>query len=231
MLHEADPEEEEEEEEEEEADPEDDANAEDLKRFQDPDVFQECLEKKWMRFEKGSYLVELHNRGENVKRHQELPERSFWCTTEVMQELSHELIRKESPIPINQHPARFLNVISYRWLQPGHPDRSGHHLRIVVALVRKMVASREVWSKDEDGWKNGCFCEMVSYATDDVALFWDFLSLPQLPRNTAEQARFTAGLGFCNVLYGHTSTAVWLQTQMSDAQKGRLNKMIHLLCN
>ena len=203
-----------------EADPEDDANAEDLKKFQHPAVFQECLDKKWMRFEKGSYLLDVHDRGDNVVRHQELPEHSFWRMEEVMQELSHELGRKKSVAQLQYHPARFLNVISYRWLQPGHPDRSGHHLRIVVALVRKMVASREFWRLDKSRK------ELISYATDDVALFWDFLSLPQLPRDAAEQARFSAGLGFCNVLYGHASTAVWLQTQMSDGQKVILKTII-----
>ena len=97
--------------------------------------------------------------------------------------------------------------------QPGHPDRSGHHLRIVVALVRKMVASREYWREHMDA------PELSSCATNDVALFWDFLSLPQLQRNTAEQTRFTAGLGFCNVLYGHASTAVWLQTPNERCSK------------
>ena len=41
--------------------------------------------------------------------------------------------------------------------------------------------------------------------------------------------RFSAGLGFCNVLYGHASTAVWLQTQMSYGQNGFIkNDNMHM---
>merc|ERR1719330_1057663 len=54
----------------------------------------------------------------------------------------------------------------------------------------------------------------------DIAVFWDFGSLPQKPRSDDEDKRFREGLGSCDMLYGHEISNVWVQTRLPDGFKG-----------
>jgi len=93
----------------------------------------------------------------------------------------------------------FLFVLSYRWLQPGNPDPQGHHLTIVAHAANLAI-------KDFEG--------------NDIAIFWDFGSLPQKPRSTDDDHRFRAGLCSCDMLYGHRLSNVWVQTRLPEGFVG-----------
>ena len=59
----------------------------------------------------------------------------------------------------------FIVAMSYRWLEPGHPDRCRHHLQIVAKVLRQYM--RQVVSER---------CANLA----EFGLFWDFASLPQV---------------------------------------------------
>ena len=90
---------------------------------------------------------------------------------------------------------KFLFALSYRWLYPLHPDPHRHHLGLVCKILTLAM-------KD----------------CGDVALFWDFLSLPQRDddgkRTLDEERSFRDGLKASNIIYAHRLSVVLMQTQM-----------------
>jgi len=154
--------------------------AEECARFSSPEAFRDCLTKRWVCLLRGSFLVQLHDQGRFLDRHQDLPEDAFWGAEEAMDRLTSE-------------GNKFLYVLSYRWLQPGNPDPQGHHLKIVAHVAR---------------------CAIRIRSGRDIAVFWDFGSLPQKPRSAEEDNRFRKGLGSCDMLYGHRFSNIWMQTRL-----------------
>jgi len=85
-------------------------------------------------------------------------------------------------------------------LEPGPPDRQGHHLRVIANVLK---------------WYGNQQADGVTAA----ALFWDFPPLPQEPRTPEENNVFRRGLGSLNVIYGHNLTSIiqqmWLPAGFS----------------
>ena len=88
--------------------------------------------------------------------------------------------------------SKFLFVLSYRWLQQGHPDPHRHHLTLVCRVLSLAIE-----------------------AFDDVGLLWDFLSLCQPDdynfRTDQEKDSFDKGLKAANLLYAHRLSVVIIQ--------------------
>ena len=49
---------------------------------------------------------------------------------------------------------------------------------------------------------------------EDIAVFWDFGILPQVPRNDDEETGFRTGVQSCQMLYSHTLSNVWVQSRL-----------------
>ena len=64
--------------------------------------------------------------------------------------------------------APFIAALSYRWLEPGHPDRCRHHLQIVAKILRQFMQALA----EEKGYRPADL--------KDFGFFWDFASLPQV---------------------------------------------------
>ena len=99
--------------------------------------------------------------------------------------------------------------LSYRWLSKDNPDPDGFHLKIVAAVAR-------VYMHEERG-KSPLTNAFVAkgLGAPDFALFWDFASLFQQPREEPKQVElFKEGLKASNVWYGHESTVCWMQTEL-----------------
>ena len=93
-----------------------------------------------------------------MERRQELPEEAFWSPAEAL----HEIDERAKDI----EESKFLFVLSYRWLQSGHPDPQRHHLGIVCK-----------------------FLTLAMQEFDDVGLFWDFLSYARQMTTAIVQSR------------------------------------------
>jgi len=135
---------------------------------------------------KGSYLLQLLSCGEKVPWRQDIPVDGFWPAKEALSRIS----QSDGLSP-------FLLALSYRWLDPVHPDASCHHMKILSRAVHLAMN------------KLGC----------DIALFWDFCSLHQKDRTPEEKALFSQGLAAANLIYGHPRCCVLLQPALpSDFQ-------------
>lgn len=79
-------------------------------------------------------------------------------------------------------------VISHGWLAPGHPDPGSHRRKDIGAIDNKLH------------------------------LFWDFLSLFQMPRSPAEEDSFRIALASMHVVYAHNKWVVYrLMTMPAEA--------------
>lgn len=90
-------------------------------------------------------------------------------------------------------------VLSYPWLTKDHPDPFAFHARKVRGYLKKHIA----------------LCEMAA-TNNDCMTFWDFASLPQMPRTERESNLFKQGIKAINLLYGHRYTVVIQSTKMPE---------------
>ena len=152
--------------------------------YDTPRGFDTCLQQQFVKIVKASWLLKWQEGGNRVERRQELPEEAFWTPNAALKEIDKRAKHIET--------SKFLFVLSYRWLQSGHPDPYRHHLNIV--------------------------CKFLALATKefgDVGLFWDFLSLCQADddngRTEQEKDSFNKGLKAANLLYAHRLSVVVVQ--------------------
>ena len=152
--------------------------------YDTPRGFDTCLKQQFVKIVKASWLLKLQKGGNRVERRQELPEEAFWTPTAALKEIDERAKHIET--------SKFLFVLSYRWLQPGHPDPYRHHLNIV-----------------------GKFLALATEEFGDVGLFWDFLSLCHADddngRTEQEKDSFIKGLKAANLLYAHRLSVVVVQ--------------------
>ena len=162
----------------------DTAPEESTQDYDTPRGFDTCLNQQFVKIVKASWLLKWQEGGNRVERRQELPEEAFWTPTVALKEIDERAKHIET--------SKFLFVLSYRWLHPGHPDPYRHHLNIVCKFL--------ALAKDEFG---------------DVGLFWDFLSLCQADddngRTEQEKESFNKGLKAANLLYAHRLSVVVVQ--------------------
>ena len=134
--------------------------------YDTPRGFDTCLNQQFVKIVKASWLLKWQEGGNRVERRQELPQEAFWTPTVALKEIDERAKHIET--------SKFLFVLSYRWLHPGHPDPYRHHLNIVCKFL--------ALAKEEFG---------------DVGLFWDFLSLCQADddngRTEQEKESFNKG--------------------------------------
>ena len=97
--------------------------SEDSQDYNTSNGFNTCFKQQFVKIVKGSWLLTWHEKGYRVERRQELPDEAFWSPTEAL----HEIDERAKHIK----KSKFLFVLSYRWLQSGHPDPQRHHLGIV----------------------------------------------------------------------------------------------------
>ncbi|CAK0817346.1 unnamed protein product [Prorocentrum cordatum] len=74
----------------------------------------------------------------------------------------------------------------------GHPDRLGHHLRILAAVLKKRPTFIRTYRE-----------------LRDIAVFWGFADLYQGSTDDTQQCLLELGPGFANVIYGHSLVIVY----------------------
>ena len=101
-----------------------------------------------------------------------------------MQELARvpgALVPMEAAAQTLERGDRSVFVLSYGWLTRAEPDPYGHRVGALRRFFQRLASSRLL--------------------PEDAALFWDWCSLPQRPRDAAEDALMKAALGIMADLY------------------------------
>ena len=154
----------------------------------------------------GARITGLAESGDIIQKRQNVPPDAYWDAGGVMDNAEKEERRVQEgeysgshayPMRVGED-TRFLFAASYRWLEPSHPDKAGHHLRVISRVLQKYGGGKGKLA----------------------ALFWDFPCLPQEPRTTEEDDLFRRGLGFLNILYGHNLTTIIQQMWLPAGFEG-----------
>mmetsp|Transcript_29100 Transcript_29100/g.53048 ORF Transcript_29100/g.53048 Transcript_29100/m.53048 type:complete len:517 (+) Transcript_29100:114-1664(+) len=177
-----------------------------------------------VRLVRGEYLIELYERSEPVKRRQSLPEEAFVS----MKDLDNERLE--------------IVAVSYCWCEKEHPDRSCYHLPVVAKMVKAMMAGKHNPDFDNcsiDDSHGRCTLlrhlhqSGFRFGASSVAIFWDFMSLPQDDltkdppnrRTAKEEAIFKQALDSINAWYGSTHVTKLILTDLpADATRKSYHK-------
>ena len=111
----------------------------------------------------------------------------------------------------------FASGARSRWLRPEHPDPESFHLAIVVDVLRLYLgtAGQANWQgPSSDHSPLVAAFEGKGLGAPDCAIFWDFASLYQKPRDGKQDQLFTAGLKASNIWYGHATSVCWMQSEL-----------------
>jgi len=146
------------------------------------------------------YLVKLADEGGIVPRWQELPDVARITRANVWR------LRCAAE-------TYFLPVLalSYCWLDADHPDALGETLRRVKPFLEAMVK----YATKNSG----------KHAT--IGVMWDFVSLPQRPRDQTEEERFKCGLKRINEWYRHPYLSVLAVTNPLPTGKEYTNTRLY----
>jgi len=142
-------------------------------------------------FLKGRWLIGWAKTGKPLPRRQELPSGAAWDPSDLVTRM---VARGDVPIV----------AISYCWKEAWHPDPQAEQLQALAQLIEKRLAVQF-----PDGPKY-VRCTPMSH---DLAVFIDYCSYPQAPRNEAEVDLFKRGLKDVNLWYAHEATESWLMTE------------------
>jgi len=159
---------------------------------------------------KGSWLVALEARGGKLMRRQDLPAEAFFSAAELR-------VLVEA---LGDDYGLLFVTLSYRWLSKEHPDPNAFHLAIVAAVAR-------LYMKGEYAGRRrsplAAAFQANGLGAPDFALFWDFASLYQMPRDAIAERLFLPGLFASNVWYGHQLSVCWMQTELPQGFAMQMN--------
>jgi len=142
-------------------------------RYSDVESLREALESGDTQLVRARWLLEQAKLKKPLPRRQDLPKEAAFAATD-------ELFRGLAVGPAGEVPPRLL-AVSHCWLTPEHPDPQGHHLQNLARFLGPLV--------EEYG--------------GDMAVFFDWCSLPQKPRKDSEQEAFDRGLSNVDLWYAH----------------------------
>jgi len=148
---------------------------------------------------RGSWLIACHERGEQLRRRQDLPTEAFMDPGTL----------RSLAVALGADYGLLFVALSYRWLTSAHPDPDGYTLKIVADACKLYL--------DENPDISPLSAAFIAHGIPlvaDCAVFWDFGSLFQNPRSAAEQVLFVPGLKSSNVWYGHEMSVCWMQTSL-----------------
>ena len=183
---------------------------------------------------RGSALIHLDEYGFKCDGHERriLPRRQelekdpqCWWTAKHLRHLQRQLHDKFGIEDGDRRFGLLFVCISYRWLDPTHPDRGKFQLKTIARIARLYTSCA---SGPCSLWTD--VFEPLGKARHEVdfCVFWDYLSLHQkvevhghatasdLPERTDEQYKlFRQGLHDSSYWYAHRHTVLWLQTRDS----------------
>lgn len=138
---------------------------------------------------RGDYIERLWRKGGVLLKRQELPPEAIWDAEELLLDVND----RRRPTP------RLLSI-SYGWISKEHPDPDAFHLKTFAPLLVH-------------------FAESSKIGVENLALFIDWCSLPQLPRSNLEAAAHRRALHQIDLWYAHAFAHVWLLTQVPGSDQ------------
>jgi len=152
-------------------------------KYVDLDLIEMALQEGDTILIKGSWLLRQCATGRPLPKRQELPPEAAWAPDELIPKVQSGTVK--------------IVAISYCWLTALHPDPDGNQLRKIGRVIEQQLQR----TKYEDDYK-----------IDDLAMFWDWLSLYQKPRSDAEDTIFKRALPNMGLWYAHQMVIKWLLT-------------------
>eukprot|EP00932_Pfiesteria_piscicida_P006336 SRR837773.1627.p1 GENE.SRR837773.1627~~SRR837773.1627.p1 ORF type:complete len:568 (-),score=100.05 SRR837773.1627:64-1767(-) len=157
------------------------------KYFTDLESLELALEGEDVVLIRGGYLEHVAADNGVLPRRQDLPQEALWDPAQLVHGLQHSGDQAMPPVV----------AISYCWLSRWHPDPDGLVLQQLVPFLKAYAS----WHRT---------------STDNVAVFFDWCSLPQAPRSTSENIVWSRALQNIHLWYAHTSVNVWLLTRVPE---------------
>lgn len=127
-----------------------------------------------VKFVKHSYLKKCYTTGRLLARRQDLPNEAFATKQQVL-----------AAIDAPEFDKQVFVAISYGWLTKDHPDPGNEHLKELMTVPSWL--GRDLTARGVD-----------------IFYFWDFLSLPQEPRDAHQEKLFEMAKATMNSFYGAT---------------------------
>jgi len=145
---------------------------------------------------KADWLVKMSEKGEVIPKRQGLPREALWHTVEKPWEAT-------------------VVALSHCWMTKTHPDPMSEQLRNFTGpmLQRFMAHLRSKYEHTRDPQLQKKM---------QVAVFYDWCSLPQEPRTGEEEGRYRRAVCDIGLWYAHSDVAVWMLTSMPAEEEGRV---------
>ena len=110
-------------------------------------------------------------------------------------------------------------VVSYAWAAAEHPDGKGNMIREVLApAIEWYMSERAALIRDQEFWAAELDAETTELEAVDFALFLDFSSLYQKPRDEAQDESFKRALADMELL--HTAEMAQRSAQYAQVASG-----------
>mmetsp|Transcript_60402 Transcript_60402/g.155682 ORF Transcript_60402/g.155682 Transcript_60402/m.155682 type:complete len:528 (+) Transcript_60402:79-1662(+) len=157
-----------------------------LARYREWDSIKQALESGDTVLIKGSYVEQVYLSNELLSRRQELPAEAFWKAEDLIADIQDYT-----------RPTPQLLAISHAWLTEEHPDPEAWNLAGWAPLLKHFARSCKV-------------------GTENLAIFLDWCSLHQQPREEEEEACFKRALQNIELWFAHQRSQVWLLTAVPE---------------
>jgi len=157
-----------------------------LARYREWDSIRAALETGDTVLIRGSWVEQVYYSGESLPCRQDLPDDAIWKVEDLMQDVQDY-----------KRPTPQILALSHCWLSDEHPDPENFNLYTFAPLLRHFAQSCRV-------------------STDSVAIFYDWCSLPQEPRDEAQEESFKRAMNYVELWYSHWKSQVWLLTGVPE---------------
>jgi hypothetical protein len=158
--------------------------------FYPQDTVDELVASDAVAFTNRGWLTQLHRAGCAVRRRQELPEEALVRRKKVLDALASRF-GDSSDRDVEELSRENFGIISCPWLSKDHPDPAGVHLRSVA---------------------EGMF-------ESTKAIFWDYLSLHQAPRDEQDAALFGRAIESMHLIFSLETADVYRIVDVPDTSE------------
>lgn len=169
-------------------------------RYKKKDTLRAALSGGDVKLVKGDWLISAAKKNLVPPRCQDLPVEAVWTVVDHPWDMD-------------------IVAISYRWVEVLHPDPRGEYLRgFIGPMLAKYVAMETGLRINDNVFEKAKGDKAIvnwwdqEHKEEEIAVFWDWCSLPQAPRQNSEAASFHRAFKDIDLWYAHANTTVWLIT-------------------
>ena len=155
---------------------------------------------------RGSWLAELHARGEVLGRRQDLPDEAFWSPAQL----------RRVATGLREDYGLLFVALSAQCLSPAHPDPHGFHLASVAELASLYLGEMRYERPTSPLQAAFARHNLSGDHPVDFALYWSYGSLMQPPHSLEEERIYRAGVDASRIWFGHRASVHWMLTTLPE---------------